>query len=431
MYQKKKHLSKKKRKQLIKEHISEYERLDYKIMLTVLLLCAYGIVMIYSASSFKCSITAKYNFDSFYFAKKQIIFVIAGVIASGIIARYLNYNWIKPFSKVIYLLGVGSIFLLLTPLGISSYGAVRWIGIGPVSLQVAEVVKIALIVILSGLSCRYARRMSRYKTLLTLWVVGAVPCILLFILSNDLSSAIILAGITFGMTFVVTPWKKLHYSIVLLTVLGVAFFITYFMNNLPSAQELSDQNFRVGRIAAWLNPEAFADGQGYQPLQALYAVAHGGITGTGLGKGVQKLTSIPEAQNDMIFAVICEELGLFGAAILIFLFCYLLYQLFRVAISCKDLFGSSLVTGIILHIALQTLINLSVVLGVIPNTGASLPFISSGGTAVFMTLCEIGLALSVYRRYVERHIIARYEESKEEIKQTEPAQFSRRRTISR
>jgi len=158
------------------------------------------------------------------------------------------------------------------------------------------------------------------------------------------------------------------------------------------------ENFRLRRILVWLHPEDFASGAGYQTIQALYAIGSGGFFGRGLGNSIQKLGSVPEAQNDMIFSIICEELGIFGGIIVLLLFAYLLYRLFFIAQNAPDLVGSLMVTGIFIHIALQVILNIAVVLNLMPNTGITLPFISYGGTSVVFLMSEMGLALSVARR---------------------------------
>lgn len=158
------------------------------------------------------------------------------------------------------------------------------------------------------------------------------------------------------------------------------------------------ENFRLRRILVWLHPEDFASGAGYQTIQALYAIGSGGFFGRGLGNSIQKLGSVPEAQNDMIFSIICEELGVFGGIIVLLLFAYLLYRLFFIAQNAPDLVGSLMVTGIFIHIALQVILNIAVVLNLMPNTGITLPFISYGGTSVVFLMSEMGLALSVARQ---------------------------------
>ena len=158
----------------------------------------------------------------------------------------------------------------------------------------------------------------------------------------------------------------------------------------------TSENFRFRRIIAWLNPEKYAGDLAYQTMQALYAIGSGGLFGKGLGNSAQKMV-IPEAQNDMIFSVICEELGMFGVAIVVLLFAILLYRLMVIAQNAPDLYGSLMVVGIFAHIAIQVVLNIAVVTNVMPNTGITLPFISYGGTSILFLMAEMGLALSVSR----------------------------------
>ena len=169
----------------------------------------------------------------------------------------------------------------------------------------------------------------------------------------------------------------------------------------------SSGKFRLRRLMVWIDPEAYPDDGGYQVLQGLYAIGSGGFFGKGLGNSTQKLSALPEAQNDMIFAIICEELGVFGAAMLTLMFVFLLYRLLFIAQNAPDLLGSLIVTGIFAHIALQAMLNIMVVLNVIPTTGVTLPFVSYGGTAVVFLMSEITLALSVSRQI-------RFKEEREE-----------------
>ena len=157
-------------------------------------------------------------------------------------------------------------------------------------------------------------------------------------------------------------------------------------------------SFRSDRITAWLNPESDAQDKGFQTLQALYAIGSGGVWGKGLGQSMQKLSFIPESQNDMIFSIICEELGLFGAIAIMLMFILLIWRMTVIANNAPDLFGAMLVVGVIGHIAIQAVLNVAVVTNTIPNTGISLPFISYGGSSVIFLLIEIGLVLSVAKR---------------------------------
>ena len=201
--------------------------------------------------------------------------------------------------------------------------------------------------------------------------------------ASNLSTAIIILGIGAVMIFTASP-KYLQFFWM---IAGGAGFMTIF---------LALESYRLERIAIWRNPEKYE--KGYQTLQGLYAIGSGGLFGRGLGNSVQKLGFLPEAQNDMIFSIICEELGLFGAVLLTILFVFLLYRLMFIAQNAPDLLGSLIVTGIFAHIALQVILNIAVVLNVIPTTGVTLPFISYGGTSILFLMTEMGIALNVSRQ---------------------------------
>ena len=213
-------------------------------------------------------------------------------------------------------------------------------------------------------------------------------------ITSNLSSAIIIMGIAVLMVFVASPDYK---KFVLMGVVGAAgvALVVFLIVNAASADGL---NYRGERVLAWLDPEAYVSDTGYQTLQALYAIGSGGIWGKGLGQSMQKLGFIPEAQNDMIFSIICEELGLFGAVAIILMFVMLIWRLMVIANNAPDLFGALLVVGVMGHMAIQVILNIAVVTNTIPNTGISLPFISYGGTAVLFQLAEIGLVLNVAKR---------------------------------
>ena len=210
---------------------------------------------------------------------------------------------------------------------------------------------------------------------------------------NNLSTAIISFCITMGLIFIAHPKVK---PFLIAAGVGVALIIIFVMI-LSSSLETSS-SFRLRRILVWLHPEDFASGDGYQTIQALYAIGSGGFLGRGLGNSIQKLGSVPEAQNDMIFSIVCEELGILGGIILLLLFAYLLYRLFFIAQNAPDMFGSLMVSGIFIHIALQVIFNIAVVLNLMPNTGVTLPFVSYGGTSIVFLMSEMGLALSVARQ---------------------------------
>ena len=223
--------------------------------------------------------------------------------------------------------------------------------------------------------------------------MGALQALITYVFTDNLSTAIIIFCITAGLIFIAHPEMK-PFLIIVGAVLVLAVIFVLF---LAATMESSD-SFRIRRILVWLHPEDYADSAGYQTLQALYAIGSGGFLGRGLGNSIQKLGSVPEAQNDMIFSIICEELGILGGLIVLLLFAYLLYRLFFIAQNAPDMFGSLMVSGIFIHIALQVIFNIAVVVNLLPNTGVTLPFISYGGTSILFLMAEMGLALSVARQ---------------------------------
>ena len=221
--------------------------------------------------------------------------------------------------------------------------------------------------------------------------LGAFTSVLTWKFTNNLSSAMIIAGMTLILVIVAHPWGS---RIALFGGIAAVPAVLIIRSVAVQIAQSSD-SFRWQRIRAWLNPESESSGTGYQIMQGLYALGSGGLFGKGLGNSAQKLGAVPEAQNDMIFTIVCEELGVFGAALLTMLFVFLLYRLFFIAQNAPDLLGSLIVTGIFAQVALQVILNIAVVLNVIPATGITLPFISYGGTSIVFLMMEMGIALSV------------------------------------
>lgn len=372
---------------------------DYSLVAVIILLICFGLIMLYSTSSYIAQMN--YNDDMFYFKKQALISVGCIVMAIGI--SMLDYHLLIKFTMPLYGAAIVLMGLVKTSLGHESHGAKRWIQIGSLpQFQPAEVAKIAVIVCLSYMIVQMGKTVKTLKACMVLAGLGGLQGLAAYVLTSNLSTAIIIFCITAGLIFVahpkIRPFMIGFALIAALAVIGVMI--------LSKTLETSS-SFRIRRILVWLHPEDYASGDGYQTLQALYAIGSGGIFGRGLGNSIQKLGSVPEAQNDMIFSIICEELGLFGALLVLVLFGYLLYRLFFIAQNAPDLFGSLLVTGIFIHIALQVIFNIAVVLNLMPNTGVTLPFISYGGTSIMFLMIEMGLALSVARkiRFLEPEFI--------------------------
>lgn len=362
---------------------------DYTLLFIVLFLLAFGLVMLYSTSAYDANLT--YN-DSTYLFRKQIFSTLAGLVVLFIVS-HLPYHLWERFAVIGYGVSV-ALVLLIIPFGIEANGAKRWLRVFGISLQPAEVAKLAMILFLAYLICKMGRNIRTMKGFLV--VLGAAAPIsgLIYVITRNLSSAIIIMGIAVVMLFVACPDYKRFIILGLIGIAGVAGIVFLIVKMSESG---SVGSFRGERILAWLDTEAYASGKGFQTLQALYAIGSGGILGKGLGQSMQKLGFLPEAQNDMIFSIICEELGLFGAIAVLMMFILLIWRCMIIANNAPDLFGALLVVGVMGHIAIQVILNVAVVTNTIPNTGISLPFISYGGSSVMFLLAEIGIVFSVGR----------------------------------
>ena len=360
---------------------------DYSLLAILICLICFGLIMLYSTSSY--SAMMKQNGDSLFYFKRQLLFCIAGFVGMWIVSK-IDYHWYIKKSKVFYFISIFMMFLVKTPLGKEVNGAKRWIKLPfGQQLQPAEIAKIAIILFIPALICSMGKEIKTLEGIARVLAWGAFSAAVVFILTDNLSTAIIVMGITCITIFVVHPRTRIF------IVLAVGIILTGIIGAriLGMAMETSG-NFRLRRILVWLNPEKYASEGGYQIMQALYAIGSGGFFGKGLGNSAQKMI-IPEVQNDMILSIICEELGVFGAIMVLILFGMLLDRLLFIAQNAPDLYGSLVVTGIFAHIALQVILNVMVVINCIPTTGITLPFISYGGTSVLFLMAEMGLALGI------------------------------------
>ena len=349
------------------------KRMDYTLLAIVFLLVAVGLVILYSTSAYNGDV--KFH-DSFYYLKKQVFATILGLVMMFWVAG-IDYHVWQQFAAVCYLAAVGlSIAVML--FGKEYNGSKRWLSLGPFSFQPSEFAKVALIIFLSWIVTKHAKTIEKTGTMfrIVLWMLPIVG----LVGTSNLSTAIIILGIGVVLGFVASPR---YAQFVGMGVLGCAFMGIF----------LALESYRLERLAIWRNPEKYE--KGYQTLQGLYAIGSGGLFGTGLGNSVQKLGFVPEAQNDMIFSIICEELGLVGAAFIVFLFLILIWRFFLIATHSRDLFGALIASGAMAHMMIQVILNIAVVTNTIPNTGITLPFISYGGTSVVFLLIEMGLVLSV------------------------------------
>lgn len=362
---------------------------DYSLLFIILFLVGFGLVMIYSASSYNATVEMD---DAMYFLIHQGGAAAVG-IGAMVVVSWIPYHFWERFAVLGYIVSIILILLVLTPLGREVNGARRWLNIG-ISVQPAEIAKLAMILFLASMICKIGRKVRSTKGFCVILGMAGIVCVLVWKITDNMSSAIIIFGIAFLMLFVASPDYKRFVTVGLVGVAGAA-AVVYLISQASTTEGM---NFRGVRILAWLDPEKYADDTGFQTLQGLYAIGSGGIFGKGLGQSIQKLGYLPEEQNDMIFAVICEELGLFGAIAVILIFLLMIWRFMVIANNAPDLFGALLVVGVMGHIAIQVILNIAVVTNTIPNTGISLPFISYGGTSVMFLLIEMGLVMSVARR---------------------------------
>ena len=346
---------------------------DTTLLVIVFLLTGIGLLILYSTSAYNGQV--KFH-DSFYYLKKQAFATILGLVMMFIVAG-IDYHVWRLLALPGYLLSIALSTAVLF-VGEEINGSKRWLSLGPLSFQPSEYAKVVLIVYLAGVVVKNVKEIGRVKTLmkimlLVLPIVGLVG-------SNNLSTAIIILGIAVILIFIASPK---YAQFLWMGAIGAGFLGIF----------LALESYRLERIAIWRHPELYE--KGYQTLQGLYAIGSGGLFGVGLGGSIQKLGFVPEAQNDMIFSIICEELGLVGASAIIILFLILIWRFFVIATKAKDLFGALIASGAMAHMMIQVILNIAVVTNSIPNTGITLPFISYGGTSVMFLLIEMGLVLSV------------------------------------
>lgn len=363
---------------------------DYTLLIVVAFLLVLGLVMIYSTSSFM------YGWSYF---TKQCVATLLGVAVMLMVTFFRTYHFWGYWSFAFAGVAVFALLLLKTPIGITRNGATRWLNVFGLSVQPAEIAKLAVIILTAYLIDKFGKAIHTIKGFSFAFAPSVVLAAMVYFISDNLSSAIIVVGISFVMLFISTRNYKWYIVGAVVIAIAAGLYIFYI------DRQGSAGGFRGMRILAWLHPEDYSSGTAYQTLQAIYAIGSGGIFGKGLGEGMQKLGYIPEAQNDMIFSIICEELGLVGAGAIIILFIILVWRCMIVASNARDKFGALIVVGVMAHIAIQVIMNIAVVTNIIPNTGVSLPFISYGGSSVVMLLFEIGLVLNVARNIELKELV--------------------------
>ena len=349
------------------------KKYDLTLLVVLMLLILAGLVILYSTSVYNGEV--KFH-DAMYYLKKQLFATALGLAMMYLVAGIDYHIW--KYAAVAGYVGAVALSVLVLLAGEEYNGSKRWLSLGPFSFQPSEYAKVALILFLAWMVNKNAKKIEKITILFK--VLFCILPIVGLVGASNLSTAIIILGIGVILVFVASPK---YVQFIWMGVIGTGFMTVFLML----------ESYRLERLLIWRNPEQFA--KGYQTVQGLYAIGSGGLFGRGLGRGIQKLGFVPEAQNDMIFSIICEEFGLAGAGFLIFLFLLLLWRFFVIAVHAKDLFGALIVSGAMAHLMIQVILNIAVVTNAIPNTGITLPFVSYGGTSIVFLLAEMGLVLNV------------------------------------
>ena len=366
---------------------AEYAYFDYGLVAVLIFLICFGLIMLYSTSYYSAQID--YKGDGAFYFRRQLLFSGGSLLVMYVVTK-VDYHRYTRYATILYVVSFILMALVQTPLGVEVNGARRWLRFPVIQrFQPSEITKIAMILFIPYLICKFGRKAYTKKGALQILLFGILAAEGVFVLTENLSTAIIVFGISAVIFFVAYPRTRK---------IGIV-FVCLVVGGLIAGQILgrlleSSGNFRLQRILSWVDPEKYAKSGAFQTMQGLLAIGSGGFFGKGLGGSAQKMV-IPEPQNDMILSIICEELGVFGLIVVLVLFGMLLYRLMFIAQNAPDLYGSLIVTGVFAHIAIQVLLNVAVVLNVIPTTGITLPFISYGGTSAVFLMIEMGIVLNV------------------------------------
>ncbi len=357
-------------------------KMDITFLSLVLILLTIGLVMLFSASY---AFSYENYGNSYRFISRQAIFAVAGVIIMLFVST-INYKFYRKFAWVLYVivLGILGVLLALPPM-LEGMDVKRWLVVGPINFQPSEFAKFAVVLLLSSLIAANYKLMEKFGFVAFLLGLVTVPCVLI-VLEPHLSATVLIFCLGIVLLIVGGLAKRYIFGGIIVGVIGVAGLIVS-----------GAVSYASDRIQYWFHPESDPLGKGFQTLQSLYAIGSGGILGRGIGQSRQKHLWVPEPHNDFIFSIVCEELGLIGAMVIIILFCLLVWRGFTIAMKANDKFGSLMAIGLTFQVGLQALLNIWVVTNTIPNTGISLPFFSYGGTSLLILLAEMGIVLSISR----------------------------------
>ena len=347
-------------------------------IITIILLCI-GLVMVASASSYHALI---YYNDSSYLFKRQLCFGVLGVLAMLIISK-IDYKKYKKWSYLAFFFAAILLLLVMTPLGVTRNGAKRWLGFGALQFQPSEIMKPVIVMALATYMSRNVKSLKTIKGYVVPSIMVIVVVFLMY-LQKHMSGMLVLIFAAVSVIFasgIKLNVRAIMAGVLIVGMIGAAFVLS--------------EDFRLKRILSFMNPEEDIRDGNWQAAQSIYAIGSGSLFGRGLGQSRQKYLWLPEAQNDFIFSVLGEELGLLGTSVSMGLFAFFIFKGYKIAITCKDFYGSLIASGIISFFAVQVLINIAVVTSSMPVTGMPLPFFSYGGTSLFINLCSMGIILSI------------------------------------
>ena len=360
----------------------EKKSLDFSMLVTILILLSMGLVMVASASSYHALST--YG-NSSELLTKQLTLGLLGVAGMLIISK-IDYRAYRKWSYLGYIVALCLLIAVLTPLGVTVNGAKRWLGFGEtLTFQPSEIMKIMLVLATATYISTNVKKLNSFKGYIVPLILLIAVVIVMF-LQKHMSGTLVMVVASISVIFASGIKIKAKYVVViiLIGVLALGAFI-------------AAEPFRLKRILSFTNPEEDIQDGNWQAAQSLYAIGSGGIFGRGLGQSRQKYLWLPEAQNDFIFSVLGEEFGLVGTVAVLATFTFFIYRGYRIAITCKDMYGSLIATGITSVFAIQIFVNIAVVTCTMPVTGMPLPFFSYGGTALFINLCTMGILLNISR----------------------------------
>ena len=357
-------------------------KMDFSILLVISVLCAFGLVMVFSASYYYAQHYSGANNDSFYYLKRQILYLAIGYPVM-LLVSLIDYRIIERLRSLFMAI---SIVLLIAVLlwGRDLNGGKRWLVIAGISIQPSELAKFGLMIFMCSYISRHRHEMSsfRYGMIPMLIAIGVIAGLVM--LQPNMSMAVIIGFI--GIVLLYLGGCDIKQLLILGAVAVVAFFILAFA-----------ADYRVSRLTSFLNPENDPQGTGYQLLQSYYAIGSGGLFGKGLNNSYQKLLYMTYGESDFIFAILCEEFGFIGGFIVILMYAWIVFRGMVVSMRCRNRFGSLLAAGISIVFGFQVFVNIGVVTGLLPTTGQALPFISAGGTSLLVFLAAMGLLLSISR----------------------------------